>query len=257
MKVTVLGGSAAGGNTGAGCSGYLLDSGETRLVFDLGPGTLLELRRHCNYRDLNGIVISHMHLDHILDLCALRFALAYNPIAPLQAIPLRLPPGGIAVLDRIAAGFAEEGKSGSFFSDVFDVQEYDPAQSLAIGDVTIRFAATIHYIPCWAMRFSTSVERDLGYTADTGPAADLRSFFTGCQVVISEATLLETRDEPFASRGHLTATEAGQLATDVGAATLMLSHLWQELGFERLQRSAASAFQGRIVVATPGATIEW
>ncbi len=75
------------GTPGWDVRGYLLDSGTTSIVFDLGPGTLLELRRHCNYRDLDGIVISHMHLDHILDLCALRFALAYNPIAPRHRIP--------------------------------------------------------------------------------------------------------------------------------------------------------------------------
>ena len=253
----MLGGSAAGGNSGAGCSGYLLDSGATRIVFDLGPGTLLELRRHCNYRDLNGIVISHMHLDHILDLCALRFALAYNPIAPRNRIPLWLPPNGTEILERIAVGFAEIGKSASFFSDVFDVQEYDPNHHRTIGDIAIRFEPTVHYIPCWAMRFSAPNCGDLGYTADTGPAADLQPFFNGCTVVISEATLLEPRDEPDETRGHLTATEAGQLATNAGAATLVLSHLWQEHGFDQLRRNAAESFRGRLIVAAPGVTVEW
>lgn len=257
MRLTVLGGSAAGGNVGAGCSGYLIDSGSTRLVFDLGPGTLLELRRHCNYRLLDGIVISHMHLDHMLDLCSLRFALAYNPVRAQVKIPLWLPPDGMGTLERIGSAFADDGATTPFFSDVFEVREYNPGASLSIGAVTIDFAPTVHYIPCWAMRFGTSTGSDLGYTADTGPAARLSSFFEGCGVLVSEATLLEPRDEPFATRGHLTAAEAGEHATNAGASTLVLSHLWQENGFERLERSASSTFAGRIVVARPGAFVEW
>ena len=35
--VTVLGGSAAGGNTGAGCSGYLIRRPNSTFVLDFGP----------------------------------------------------------------------------------------------------------------------------------------------------------------------------------------------------------------------------
>ena len=65
MKLTVLGGSAAGGNTGIGCSGLLVQEADTSLVIDLGPGTLLELRKHVDYRVISAIIISHYHLDHI------------------------------------------------------------------------------------------------------------------------------------------------------------------------------------------------
>jgi ribonuclease BN (tRNA processing enzyme) len=44
MELTILGGSAAGPNPGQGCSGYLVESGTTRVVVDLGPGTFPELR---------------------------------------------------------------------------------------------------------------------------------------------------------------------------------------------------------------------
>ncbi|HEX7104031.1 MAG TPA: hypothetical protein VF201_15410, partial [Nitrolancea sp.] len=41
--VIVLGGASAAPNPGQGCSGYLVQLGETRIVLDLGPGTLPEL----------------------------------------------------------------------------------------------------------------------------------------------------------------------------------------------------------------------
>jgi ribonuclease BN (tRNA processing enzyme) len=257
VKLTVLGGSAAGPNTGAGCSGYLVDSGRTRLVLDLGPGTLPELRRHTDFRTLDGIVISHMHLDHILDVAALRFALAYNPVKPHGLLPLWLPPGGCAQLGRLGPALVDDGEGSEFFSSVFDLREYEPDSVLPIGDVLITFAPTVHYVPCWAMRLHSMGYSDLGYTADTGPAAPLASFFAGVIVLISEATLTVPDEDPPHRRGHLTAREAALLADEADAKTLVISHIWEELGFERLRADAAAVFHGHVLVAHPGAVVEW
>lgn len=257
MKLTVLGGSAAGTNTGAGCSGYLVESPSTRIVLDLGPGTLLELRKHADFRRLDGIVISHLHLDHVLDLGALRFALAYNPIAPPRPIPLWMPPGGRRFLDRFAATFAESGNEAAFFSQVFAVDEYDPTRTLDIGDLVLRFMPTVHYVPCWAIRVSHSNGACAGYTADTGPATPLDEFLSGVHVLISEGTLIEPTAEPYETRGHLTAHEAGLLASAVGANTLVLTHLWEELDFAVYERQAGAAFDGRVLRASPGLRVEW
>jgi ribonuclease BN (tRNA processing enzyme) len=255
--LTVLGGSAAGPNTGAGCSGYLVESDGTRIVLDLGPGTLPELRRHADFRTVAGIVISHMHLDHVLDIAALRFALAYNPIKPPGRMPLWLPPGGFAQLGRIALAFADEGEDIDYFSSVFDVSEYDPGDTLTIGDIGLTFAPTIHYVPCWAMRLRSVGSGDLGYTADTGPSAPLSPFFAGVAVLIAEATLNEPGEETDHLRGHLTAREAGRLATQVNAETLVLSHIWEELHFEGLRADAAAIFRRNLVVAHPGTVVHW
>ena len=258
MNLTVLGGSAAGPNAGQGCSGYYVEAGGTRLVLDLGPGTLPELRRHADFRTLDAVVISHLHLDHTLDVGALRFALAYNPERPPAPVPLWLPPGGHAFLDRFAATFAEAGKAAAFFPSVFTVAEYDPAQPLIIGSARLTFAPTVHYVPCWAIRVSEdSGAGDLFYTADTGPTADLAGFASGARVVVAEATLLEATIEPFGGRGHLTAEEAAELARTADAETLVLTHLWEERGLEQYQARAATAFPRHIELARPGLSLSW
>src|SRR5215216_3648310 len=106
MELTILGGSAAGPNPGQGCSGYLVGSGMTRVVLDLGSGTFPELRRHVDYRLLDGVVLSHWHLDHFLDILALRYALEYNPVPANRRLPLWLPPGGLELLHRLAQAVA-------------------------------------------------------------------------------------------------------------------------------------------------------
>jgi ribonuclease BN (tRNA processing enzyme) len=256
MKLTVLGGSAAGPNPGQGCSGYLVESGSTHVVVDLGPGTFPELRRHVDYRAIDGVVISHGHLDHFLDVLTLRYALAYNPVAASQLLPLWLPPGGVALLERLAKAITDDLDSSEFLS-VFEVRQYEPDALLTIGELGFRFYPTVHYVPCWAVRISNGVDGDLFYTADTGPAANLASAAAGSQVMVAEGTNGHGSLEPYASRGHMTPAEAGALARQAGASTLLLSHIWAEDDPFRAVREASDMFGGPVDLATPGLHLSW
>jgi ribonuclease BN (tRNA processing enzyme) len=255
MRLTVLGGSAASPNTGAGCAGFLVQRGDTRLVLDLGPGTLPELRKHADFRALSAVIISHMHVDHMLDLIALRHALAYNPIPAPAPVPVWLPPGGAAMLAQVTAPFDLCDEPGLFDATV-EVREYDPVRPLQIGDLEARFQRTVHIVPAWAMRVSAP-EGDLGYTADGGPTSAWDDLLHGVRVLVAEATLLEPGERPIAQRGSLTAAEAGDLAHRCGAETLLLAHLWEELGFKIAQERAATAYAGTIEVARPGLSLGW
>lgn len=251
MKLTVLGGSAASPNTGQGCAGFLVETASARIVLDLGPGTLPELRRHADFRTLDAVVVSHMHVDHVLDLLALRHALAYNPIPAPTPVPIWLQPGGQEILNRATAPFDACDEPGRFASTV-RVAEYDPSGPLPIGDAVVTFAPAIHYVPAWAMRVHAPGSADLGYTGDTGPAANLAAFFAGVDVLIAEATLLEPGLAPTADRGSLTAAEAGALADAAGAKMLLLTHMWEERGFAACREQAPHHFNGRIELASPG-----
>jgi ribonuclease BN (tRNA processing enzyme) len=225
-------------------------------VVDLGPGTFPELRRHVDYRSIDGVVVSHGHLDHILDLLTLRYALAYNPVPATRRLPLWLPPGGVALLDRLAAAITDDRESREFLS-VFEVHQYEPDALLTIGELEFRFHPTVHYVPCWAARISNGTDGDLFYTADTGPAANLASAAAGSHVIVAEGTDADGSQEAFASRGHMTPAEAGALAREAGSNVLVLSHLWAEDDPFRALREASKNFGGEIELATPGLCVSW
>jgi len=254
VRIVTLGGSAAGPNTGAGCAGFLVTEGETSIAIDLGPGTLLELRNHIDYRSLSGIVISHYHLDHIQDIGALRYLAKYNPVPIGRKIPLWAPPGSVRRFARWAPAFGDEDED-EFLEAVFDVAEYDPDQPLELGELSILFARTVHPVPAWAMRVSGSGSGEFGYTADTGPTADLTDFFRGVSVLASEATEPADTDQTRQQRGHMTPAEAGTLARLAEASALILTHRWEELGLEAAAREAGAEYSGPIMLARPGLTV--
>ena len=259
MRLTILGGSAASPNAGAGCSGYLVQTPGATLVLDPGPGTLPELRRYADYRTLDAVVVSHLHLDHCLDLLALQVSLAYNPISAPGPVPIWLPPGGVSWLSGVWAAIGDYDEEPGFFLRTIAAHEIDPGRPLQLGDADIRFAPSSHNIPCWAMRLAqrgTRSASDLGYTADTGPSANLAEFFAGVRVLLAEATLLEPAARPAAQRGSLTAREAGLLAAAAGAQVLVLTHYWEERGLEPVRHQAEEAFAGRIELARPGLIVD-
>ena len=254
MRLTVLGGSAASPNSGAGCSGYLVRSGTAALLVDPGPGTLPELRRHADFRSLSAVVVSHLHLDHVLDLLALRHALAYNPLPAPGPVPVWLPPGGAAWLAEAVAPFDACDEPGVFASTV-SVGEYDPEGCLAVGGLAVRFTPAVHWLPTWAMRVEDAATgAALGYTADTGPSADLR-LLAGIDLLLAEATLPDDDPTPPERRRSLTGEDAGRLATRLGAGRLVLTHLWEERGFDAALASARRAYPGPIDLARPGLTL--
>jgi ribonuclease BN (tRNA processing enzyme) len=255
MIATVLGSAAAGANAGSGCTGYLLRADGTSVLIDCGSGTVSELKRSIDVRYLNAIVISHMHLDHILDLVTLRAACRYAPEPFEGRIPLWLPPGGAAILDNLAAPLDLDHHSPLFFDQVFATQEYNPIDSLQIGSISIDFAPAQHAMPAWAMRIAKSgSEGAIGFTSDTGPVTRLAAFMQGVDVLLCEATLLESDVSPI-ERSHLTAQEAGRLAQTSHAGRLILTHTWDELGADRLLQQAMTAFEGPVEIAWPGMEI--
>lgn len=257
-KLTVLGGSAAGIGTGQGCSGYLLEIDDTALVLDLGPSTVLELRKHVDYRTLDGIVISHLHMDHVLDLFILRFMLSYNPVKADRKIPLFLPPGGLEFMAKAATLWSQpDDNEAEYFAAVYDMQEYDPAQALTIGNAEITFTPTVHPVPCWAMRVHPTTGDDLLYTADTGTAVDLTDFSLGVAVMITDSAAVESAPEEMKANVHMDARAAAELAQAAGVKHLVLSHQWEELDPMANAALARETFTGRLSVAIPGLTVTW
>lgn len=257
-SLTVLGGAAASVNTGQGCAGFLITSDKTKIVLDLGPGTLLELRKHADFRTLDALVLSHLHIDHMLDIFALRFALSYNPLKPTQKLPLWLPPGGLDYFGRVADVFAGGDDPATYFSNVFDLGEYDPDGHLEVGGLTLSFHPTVHYIPCWAIRVRPANRQgDLVYTADYGPSSGLEGFAHGAAILLSEATSPEPAIEDRALSGHVTVSEAASLANAVDASTLVLTHMHEENDPEVFHDRAANIFTRDLLIAKPGLVVQW
>src|SRR4051812_12511301 len=104
MRITVLGKSPAWQDVGGACSGYLIEGGGMRVLLDCGPGVFAKLRERLDYVDVDAVVISHLHADHVNDLVPFASALRYSGRVGDVRPRLLAPPGAQEVLERLCAG---------------------------------------------------------------------------------------------------------------------------------------------------------
>jgi len=234
---------------GSASSCYFIESAKTRIILDCGAGAISSLRRFADPAQLDAVLISHMHADHVLDLVALRYLCALPPTPRKSALAVFLPPGGIKQMHKLAV--AVPSRDGArFFERSLRLREYDPDGLLEVGDVEISFAKTTHYVDAFAIRLARG-ESTIVFSADTAPDDCVAQLASDAALFICECSLGPAgSDAP--RRGHSNALEAGRMAAAASAKHLLLTHYGAHEDREQLRAAAASVYGGRVTVAEDG-----
>lgn len=253
MRLTVLGRSPALPNPGEACAGYLVEGGDARVLLDIGPGVVAQLLRRTQPQQLDAVVVSHMHSDHMLDLVTLRYAYPWRALPADERLRVVVPPGSAEQLLDLARGAG--GKR--HLEDVFRLTEHDGRSPMTFGRLTLTPVPTQHFIPCWGFRAEAD-DQVLAYTADTAPCDGLLDLAADADLLLSEATLrsLDEDARPPEARGHLLPSEAGSAAREARSRRLILTHLPVEDGAAWARAEAAAAYGARVEVAEPGGSYE-
>jgi ribonuclease BN (tRNA processing enzyme) len=253
MRLTVLGRSPASPNPGEACAGYLVEGAGSRLLMDIGPGVVAQLRVRHHPTELDAVVVSHMHADHMLDLVTLRYVYPWRALPKEERLRVILPPGSADQMLDLARGVG----NARHFEDTFRLSEHDGVTPFSVGGLSLVPIPTAHYIPCWGFRTEGDGRR-LAYTADTGPCDGLADIADGADLLLSEATLtsLDEDAQPPERRGHLTPGEAGTAARDGRVGTLLLTHLPVNGDGDWARSAAQETFDGGVDLAQPGRVYE-
>lgn len=246
MRITVLGKSPAWPDAGGACSGYLVQDGDTCLLLDCGSGVFSKLRATVDYADVDAVVITHLHADHLIDLIPFGTALRFSPRAPSVSPRLIVPPGSGEVLGAITLALSQPG----VLDDAFAMTEYDPADTVSVGPLSIRFQPVPHYVAANAVEVRGTSGGRFTFGADHGPTDALNDFARATDLLFLEATLLQP--EADGARGHMTAGEAGVVAAGCEPQRLVLTHISDELDPAWAIAEARRAYDGPVEVARAG-----
>jgi ribonuclease BN (tRNA processing enzyme) len=249
FQLTPIGTSPAWYNPGEPSSGFLLEADGRRVLIDCGSGVISRyLALFGADRPIDAIVLSHVHADHCFDLVPLKFGIDYGQLGEWRP-ELWLPPGARDRLTRLVSAWDE---GFSYFTDTYDVHEFGVHAPFEIAPFEVRALDVPHYIESTALRF-THGDRSFGYSSDLGPFDGLAPFMRGVDLLLCEAAYSEAADPALPGRGHITATEAGEIARLADAHSLLLTHVPEALGFERARAAAMHSFGlGPVHVACSG-----
>ena len=266
MQLTVLGCRGGMPANGQPSSGYLVDTGTSRILLDCGPGIATALSAEFDPSTLDAVVISHLHLDHCYDLLpigkALLSPLAHYPGAEdesagpveLPLIPLFVPAGARPLLNTWASLFPVETIPllDRVFGAAFDIREYRADDRMTAGDATLEFVELRHAKPNCGVRVCAPAG-SVAYTGDTGVTDALVRLAAGIDLFVAEASLEHT---DHGVHGHLCAADAARAAAEAGSRELLLTHFptADEVWLKARLAEATDLFTGQIHLARPGAT---
>jgi ribonuclease BN (tRNA processing enzyme) len=250
MRLTVLGKSPAWSDAGGACSGYLVTEGETAVVVDCGNGAFGKLRAQIHYRDVDAVVISHLHGDHLLDLVPFSYALTLSPSAGEGPAPRLLAPLGSAdFFRRLAGTWGDE----DLITGAFALEEYEPSSTHAVAGIGIRARPVPHIGPTHSLELTAPSGARIVFGADGRYSDELIAAASGADLLVAEATL---PDPDPGQQVHMSAEETGRLAAAAGVGRLVLTHISDELDVERSRERAAAEFAGPVDVAAEGASYD-
>jgi ribonuclease BN (tRNA processing enzyme) len=245
MRVTILGCAGSFPGPESACSAYLVEADGFRLMLDFGTGSLSALQRYAGLTDVDAVLLSHLHCDHMLDACSYVVVRRYAPEGKYPRLPLFGPSGA---RDRMIAAYGapDEGP----LDDVYQFYSLQPG-TFPIGPFTVMVDRVDHPVETYGVRIEHE-GRSLAYSADTAPCDAVLRLAEGADTFLCEASYMSTDDNPPGL--HLTGREAGEIATKAGVGRLLLTHLVHAWGSESATfDEARSAYSGPIEVVRPGA----
>jgi ribonuclease BN (tRNA processing enzyme) len=247
-RLVVLGSCGAWPEPGRACSGFVLEHGGSRIVLDLGYGTLprlLALLGSSAADGIDAVIVTHAHPDHMVDLHGLLRARWFGQRSA-PPIPLHAPEPVLARLISL------EDDGADVVRRAFDWHPL-PAPPQQIGPLRLESTPLPHYLPNSGVRLSAP-GLTVAYTGDTGPDPRLAELGRGADLYIVDATDRWQRPgAPAAPAGgptlNLTAREAGEAAAAAGARRLLLTHFWPDNDRQAARAAAEAAFGGEVLIA--------
>ena len=124
MRLTALGVYGPFPRAGSACSGYVVETGETRILLDCGSGVFSRLSGVCQLDSIDAVVLSHLHFDHCSDMGVLRYAAeaGWCGEAPLRVIAPETP---------------AEIRDPLLDSPAFALEPAEDGKQIRIGDLTV------------------------------------------------------------------------------------------------------------------------
>ena len=229
MNITVLGNYGPYPPAGGTCSGYLLEEDGNYVLLECGNGVLSNLQHYIDIEDLSGVIVSHLHSDHVSDLFILRYAIKYGIERGKRGLPVPIfcPSEPTPVFEQL------------FYRDIYELNIIDEEEKVNLGPFSFSFLTTAHSVPCFAVAVDIKGVNRMVYSADTEYFSGLSHFARETPLFLCESNFLE-KDKAKGTVNHLTAKQAAAAAEEAGVGRLILTHF---LPFRdpRLYQEEASA----------------
>ncbi|WP_336757890.1 MBL fold metallo-hydrolase [Paenibacillus sp. USHLN196] len=238
MNVKILGYWGGYPAAGGATAGYLVTTDEGQILLDCGSGVMSKLPSETCVEDLSGVILSHLHHDHIADLGVLQYAAAgaIRNGRMLNKLKLYAPDNPVDILNGL-------------YGEHTEVISIDPSSKIQLAGAEIEFVQVQHTITCYAVKI-TYQGKVLVYSGDTSYCDSLIELARDADIFLCEATICEGSVHT-TGQGHMNALQAGMIAGQANVKQLVLVHLPGDGDLEFMRDEASRSFQGPVDIPEP------
>ncbi len=246
MEIIILGsGTCVPSTRRAGPAACVRTEGQTILI-DSASGTLRQIvRAGMDYSDVDIILYTHLHPDHVGEFVPFIFATKYAPgYTRTRPVLILAAEGFEKFYQGLKAAFGEwvEPLPGKL-----DITEVPVTMKTAMQfpPLTISASPVRHTPQSLAYRIEDSSGRSVVFSGDTDYCEELIELASGADMLVSECAAPEGGKIP----GHLTPSEAGRIAAKAGVKKLVLTHFYPECDRQDMVTPCRREYDGPVILA--------
>jgi len=247
MRLTVLGSGTAIPSPRRGSPGLLLRAAGRTLLVDCGPGSLrAAAAAGVGPGDIDGVLLTHFHHDHTMDLRALLFALRNPRYAGRGPLSITAPSGVERLLDQWFR--ADDGDWLRPAAYRLDVQEIGEGTHDVLGlSVT---AIHVDHTP-QSLAYRIRAEADgpvIAVSGDTAMCDGILAVGRAADLFVLECAFPDSD----LSGKHLTPGLVAEVAAETNPRRLLLTHFYPEVEDEPIEEIVRRKYPGEIRLAVDG-----
>jgi ribonuclease BN (tRNA processing enzyme) len=262
IRLEVLGSGGPEATNRASSSYIIWEDNKAKFLIDFGAGSLLRFSESgAKIEDLEAIFITHMHIDHTIELVALIKAGYFtNRERPLTIYGPSNNEFFPSITEFLSLMFDENGPYRYMRdvltpqSDSFQIVPIDlPAKtsSFQLGNFSIHSVGVHHGIlPALAYRFDND-KKSIVFSGDTNAKSNnLHMLANNADLLIAHHAIAQ-KANPIAKNLHMTPSKIAEVAAQTNVKKLLLSHRMKRTFGKESQTTAIikQVFNGQIIWA--------
>jgi ribonuclease BN (tRNA processing enzyme) len=224
-----------------GSPGLVVLSDSTKLLIDSGPGALRKmLEVGTTYQDIDILLYTHIHPDHVSDLVHFLFACKYADLPREKELLCIGGPGFRSYFEKLKNLYGSWIEPQSYRLTVKEISQ----EPLLYRDLRILSKPMAHISESVGYRIELKDGKSIAISGDTDYCQNIIDLAAEVDLLVLECSFPDEKKV----EGHLTPSLAGRIASESRCKKLLLTHFYPVCDQFDIVDQCKKIYQGQIIL---------
>jgi ribonuclease BN (tRNA processing enzyme) len=197
------------------------------------------------YREIDYLIYTHFHVDHIGELPSIIFASKYPSLPREKDLTIIGPPGIVSFYTKLKSLYFGQLEDLPYGLQIVEIGDHFSGERWDLFSFKVR-----HKEESVAYKLVEKKGKTLVYTGDTEYFPSLLSFLSSVDLLILECAV------PISKEGHLSPSEIIEIIEKTSPKEVVITHLYPETDREEVLSPLLLKFKEKVRIASDFMRIE-